>query len=57
MATRRHPPIRCSRPIRPSRRRSAVTDLENSLKGLGDRAATAKDKLGNALEDAKSAEK
>ena len=35
---------------------AAVTDLEDSLKGLGDRAATAKDKLGKALEDAKSAE-
>jgi septal ring factor EnvC (AmiA/AmiB activator) len=33
---------------------AAVTDLENSLKGLGDRAATAKDKLGKAIEDAKS---
>jgi septal ring factor EnvC (AmiA/AmiB activator) len=36
---------------------AAVTDLESSLKGLGDRAATAKDKLGKALEDAKSSAK
>ena len=36
---------------------AAVTDLENSLKGVGDRAATAKDKLGKAIEDAKSSEK
>ena len=36
---------------------AAVTDPENSLKGLGDRAATAKDKLGKALEDAQSSEK
>jgi hypothetical protein len=28
--------------------------VEDSIKGLGDRAATAKDKLGKAIEDAKS---
>src|SRR5215213_7230063 len=33
---------------------SAITDVEDSVKGLGDRAATAKDKLGKAIEDAKS---
>ena len=36
---------------------SAINDLETSVKGLGDRAATAKDNLGKAIEDAKSAAK
>jgi septation ring formation regulator EzrA len=33
---------------------AAITDVQNSIKGLGDRAATAKEKLGKAIEDAKS---
>ena len=36
---------------------AAITDVEDSVKGLGDRAATAKDKLGKAIEDAKSSAK
>lgn len=35
---------------------AAITEVEDSVKGLGDRAATAKDKLGKAIEDAKSEE-
>jgi len=35
---------------------AAIADVEDSVKGLGERAATAKDKLGKAIEDAKSDE-
>jgi septal ring factor EnvC (AmiA/AmiB activator) len=33
---------------------AAINDVEDSVKGLSDRAQTARDKLGKAIEDAKS---